>query len=250
MYSLQAHAAIQLLDPKEPAPYSLYQKRARYFYLPARHYTLQLPAGRTQLFGFFFRAKLFRNNSERPFRFLHELLQAKREGSTKSLASVDFSVCSRTEQHIRKLMENARMGDFDSEDFVHRQFMDMIKLSRTKVYDEYERTSDPEELIKRFRQRIAERVDQDGASFLLKDIASQLNTSFEHLCRLHKDIHQKTPLTYRDELLADRIKLLLAAPGTLAEISETCRFSDSNSLTKFFKKQTGTTPFQYRENLR
>ncbi|ERJ57689.1 helix-turn-helix transcriptional regulator [Sphingobacterium paucimobilis] len=251
MYALSTAAPLMLIDPVQQQCYPLADQRARFFYLPARIYHLQVPAARIQLFGFYFQPKLFRDNNERPFKFLHPLIHAHRNRQIQSLCSVDFKVGNTTKNYIEQLLRNVKKGDLDSEKYILDTVITLLQLARTEIYDEYERTSDPEELIRRCRQRIADQIRDSSQPVILKNIAKQLHVSFEHLCRIHKEQHKTTLLAYRDELLLDKIKgLLTSSSYSLSDISERCGFSDSNSLIRFFKKQTGTTPAQYRENLR
>lgn len=250
MYILLANSALQLVDPIEAQSYTLDCERARFFYLPPRTYRLQVPKGRISFFGFYFQPKLFRDKNERPFSFLLPLIQAHRDNQPYSLGSVDFKVGNTTKNYIERLLRNVKKGDLDSEKYIIDTLINLIQLSRKKIFDEYERTSDPEELINRCRQRIAQQIADTSQPVILKSIAAQLHVSLEHLCRLHKKYYSITLLTYRDTLLMAKIKGLLPQPYNLLEISARCGFSDASSLIRFFKNKTGRTLGKYRNTLK
>lgn len=250
LYSLKASAAIQLLAPDQPHPYVIAPQRARFFYLPTHLYQLKIAPGRTHIFGFYFQSRLFRNNNERPFKFLHPLIEAFRTGQTKSLSSIDFRIGDTTRNYIGHLSRNVKKGDLDSERHILDVLIALIKLARIKIFDEYERTSDPQELLKRCRQRIAQQIAETTQPVVLKSIAAQLQVRVEYLCRLHKKYYGTTLMDYRDTLLLKKINALLQQPYTLLDISARCGFNDDNALIRFFKKKTGITPNNRRNDLR
>ncbi len=249
LYPLAAIAPLELRDDTQHTAYPLVGERARYLYLPPRSYSLQILAGYTRFFGFYFRASIFRHNNERPYRFLHPLTAAFRHKSDTSLSSIDFRIGDITKNHIKHLVKNLKKGDLDSEKHIMDALVSLIQLSRSKVFDEYERTPDSVTLVARCRQRIAELLAHSSQPIRLKDIASQLRVSPEHLCRLHKKQHGMTLASYRDQLLVDKIKDLLQQQLHLLDISEKCGFSDASSLARFFKNKTGTTLSKYRSFL-
>lgn len=249
LYNLGSTVALKLIDPEAPAPYKINNKRARFFYLPKREYQLEVPPGRTELFGFYFQPKLFRDNNERPFTFLHPLIAAFRTEQSSSLSSIDFRIGESTLLYIGDLLRNVKKGDLSSERFITNILIALILLSRVKVYDEYERTTEPEELLNRCRQRIIEQINQTSKPIKLKNIAAQLLVRLEYLCRLHKKHYHITIMTYADTLLVEKAKGLLKEHYNLLEISEKCGFTDANSLNRFFKRMTGMTPKEYRNTL-
>lgn len=249
LYNLSSPKAIQLCDPTESAPYILNTGRARFFYLPPWQYRLLLPKGDIQFFGFYFQPKILRNNNARPFRFLHPLIEAYRQKLSRSLSSIDFKIGSRTVCYIEGLLQNVKSGDLMTEGHILYTVVALIVLSGEKVFDEYERTSDPEELIRRCRQRIAKQIRDSSQPVILKNIAAQLHCTVDHLSKLHLKYHECSLSVYRNELLLQKIKALLSQSWTLLEISERCGFQGSSEIGRFFKRQTGITPNEYRKTL-
>ena len=61
-------------------------------------------------------------------------------------------------------------------------------------------------------------------------------------------VYGKTPLTYRDELRIEKAKrLLLRAHLSVGEAARECGFEDESYFGRFFKKQTGETPGEFRK---
>ena len=57
----------------------------------------------------------------------------------------------------------------------------------------------------------------------------------------------KTPKALIDEQLTAELKVLLNNPAlSIAEIASLCQFPDSSYLSRFFKKNTGISPKEYR----
>lgn len=221
-------------------------KRARYLYLPSGNYKIGLPVGYALLFGFYFDGSIFRMGSERPFRFLHKVISDYIKKSLLPSYSIDFHVGAETIAHIKYLCSQLRKGDFNNESFIFNELSRLVILSRQKVFTEYERTSDPELLLKICRKRLQKGITLSGNMTKIKDIAIELRVSVEHLSRLHKKLYNENLSDYRNHLLIAHIKDLLSSPYSLLEISIQARFHGPNELTRFFKKHTGLTPLEYK----
>lgn len=77
--------------------------------------------------------------------------------------------------------------------------------------------------------------------------ADRLNVSAAHLTRVLKSVTGKTASEWIAETLLNEIKRLLHHPGSsIQSIAYKANFSDQAALSKFFKKNTGTTPMEYR----
>lgn len=249
VYLIEGSAALHISDAMANPVCSIPPQRARYLHVPPGDYQLELKAGHYQLFGFYFDGGIFRDGNERGFRFLHEVIQSYRERSTQPVASIDFPVGPRTLQYIQYLCRHLKKGDFDNEAFVLTELSRLVKLSKQKVFDEYERTSDPELLIQRCRKLLAEYIADQGNTTRIKDIAQQLNVRPEYLSRLHQRYFKQTLSGYRSGLLVKRIKDVLAEPFSLLEVAMRCGFPGSSELNRFFKQKCGMTPADYRNLL-
>ncbi|MBO5908285.1 MAG: AraC family transcriptional regulator [Clostridia bacterium] len=63
---------------------------------------------------------------------------------------------------------------------------------------------------------------------------------------LFNEQFEMTPLEYRNRLLTERAKELLSTTeSTVAEIADMLGFSNIAYFSRFFKKQTGTSPSTY-----
>lgn len=89
------------------------------------------------------------------------------------------------------------------------------------------------------------KIDHKTAYF-----ADKLNISPKHLIKAIKTTTEKSPGVFINEKIAEQAKLLLTYNQlTISQISEKLGFSETSSFSKFFKKQTGFSPSQYREQL-
>lgn len=78
--------------------------------------------------------------------------------------------------------------------------------------------------------------------------ASQLCVTPQYLNRVIKSTSQKTAYDHiRTTLTGAVIEQLENTEKTVAQIAEDFRFPDQATLTKFFKRQTGKTPTEYRK---
>lgn len=249
LYLILAAGPIHIQDLQSGQSFILASQRACYLYLPPGRYELTAPSYHTALFGYYFRGELFRQGNERPFKLLHPLIQSYRQADSRSCCSIDFRVGPRTRAHIQQLLENVKRGDMDNEEHILHQMKALMKLSNEKAFDEYERTSDPQLLIDRCRKLLADQIAQQGNTALVKHVAQQLHVRPEYLSRLHQCYYGHTLAEYRSSLLTDKIKALLLLPDTLLAISLECGFQGPNEMSRFFKRQCGSTPAAYRRLL-
>lgn len=85
---------------------------------------------------------------------------------------------------------------------------------------------------------------------LPKEYAALLYITPNHLNALCKDLLGKPAGTViRDRILLEAKRLLVNAEMTISEIAWQLNFTDNSYFTKFFKKQTGTTPEAFRKAL-
>lgn len=248
LYFVESNTAIKLKDNIRDICV-IGSQRARYLYLPAGEYTLHFPEGELLLFGFYFDGRIFRAGNERPFGFIANLIQAHRHRSTRAYSSIDFKVGKLTRAKIQHICAYLKANDLFNEAFILDGLIQLIKLSRDKVYNEYERVSDPKLLIQRCRELLSEEINRIGNNVKIKAIAAQLHVSPAYLSRLHQKYYGQRINDYREELLLRRIQVLLAQPITLLDVSLQCNFHGPSELSRFFKKKMGLTPIQYRKTL-
>ena len=245
-YLLRADQAVTFCGNTGEILTTLSPERARYLYLPRGRYQLHLAPGSYCFFGFYFDGGLFRDGNERPFGFLHEAIEAYRINLPQPVTSIDFPAGARTLNQIIRFCGRIKKGDIKNEKFVLTELIRLFLLAKEKVFDEYERTSDPELLIQRCRKLLAEYIADQGNTTRIKDIALQLNVRPEYLSRLHQQYYQQKLNDYRDGLVMEKICGLLKEHYTSLEISVLCGFPGASELNRFFKRKTGMTPARYR----
>ncbi len=81
----------------------------------------------------------------------------------------------------------------------------------------------------------------------IKEIAAACNISEQHLHRIYKKTHGKTPLQILTDLRLSKTQyLLVTTPYSLSKIAELCGFYDSSHMNKVFLKVFGILPADYR----
>jgi AraC family transcriptional regulator, transcriptional activator of pobA len=80
--------------------------------------------------------------------------------------------------------------------------------------------------------------------------AKQLNVSPNHLNRCVKEIFKKSVTQLIAEMLVLEAKVLLYQPSiTISQVSFSIGFEDPSYFGRFFKKQTGQTPTEFRKTI-
>lgn len=84
----------------------------------------------------------------------------------------------------------------------------------------------------------------------LQDIADVINISSSYCCQLFKKIYKTSPVDYMNNLRIEKAKNLLLTNDfmPIQKICELVGFSDPSYFCRIFKKQTGITPSEFREN--
>ncbi|HEY9622531.1 MAG TPA: AraC family transcriptional regulator [Crinalium sp.] len=96
-------------------------------------------------------------------------------------------------------------------------------------------------------KHIQDHLEQDIA---LSDIASVLNLSQYHFCRLFKQSTGLSPHQYLTQCRIDRAKQLLRATRlTITEIALAVGLNNHSSFTRLFRRYVGTPPTEFRASL-
>ena len=86
-------------------------------------------------------------------------------------------------------------------------------------------------------------------NFSLSELAHNAMESRTCYIEKFKQLFKMTPFEYLRKLRINQaITLLTTTSKSVAEIAQSCGFSDSAHLIKIFKEDTGTTPVRYRKN--
>lgn len=119
----------------------------------------------------------------------------------------------------------------------------------TAIYQKDNKVSQPkftryEDLNLKFQQLL---IEHDKIQHNLKFYADSLFITPKYLIHAIKNASGKTPGKLIDEAIIAEAKLLLMDyDNSIAMVAEYLRFSDQASFSKFFKKNTGTTPVSFR----
>jgi AraC family transcriptional regulator len=94
---------------------------------------------------------------------------------------------------------------------------------------------------------IQDHLEQDIA---LSDMASVLNLSQYHFCRLFKQSTELAPHQYLTQCRIDRAKQLLQSTQlSITEIAFAVGLNNHSSFTRLFRRYVGTTPKGFRASL-
>lgn len=137
------------------------------------------------------------------------------------------------------------------------QNIDMIRLRLLELFITVDRTCTDKKrkqapqqkllLLKNFKQLI----DQQFRLLKLpKEYAEILYVTPNHLNALCQDLLGKTAGDLiRDRIILEAKRLLTNADMTIAEIAYDLNFQDNSYFARFFRKNTGTTPEEFRKNM-
>ena len=123
--------------------------------------------------------------------------------------------------------------------------LELITLYRRNRVEMKPKISRKEELTLHFIQLVSATFSQERG---VQYYADQLFVTAKHLSSSIKEVTGKAPGTFIDDAVIAEAKILLTNPAaTVAEIAETLNFSDQSFFGKYFKKHTGYSPSDYRQ---
>lgn len=250
LYALSDNASVNIYDCQTCAVCDLPSQRAVYLYLPPGDYQFHLPKGITQIFGFYFRASIFRNGNERPYGFIHPLLESHRAQSGLPMASRNFKVGPRTRHHIETLCKNLHPEQLNNDNFVLGKLIELIELSRIKIGQEETKTHHELRIAEEAQALLTLYVAQEGQSANLKKLEDDLGYTLASMNRFHKTYFGKTLRTLREELLIERAGALLHSGMSPTECAYALNYNSPEAFYHFFKKRTGITPSQFLDKYR
>ena len=101
-------------------------------------------------------------------------------------------------------------------------------------------------IVKQFHDLLAKQITLHQS---ISSYASQLGITPNHLNKLVKAVTGKTAVMLRNDMLLLEAKMQLKQTClSVSEIAFNIGFSDLSYFSRFFKKATGLTPLQYRNN--
>jgi AraC-like DNA-binding protein len=233
----------ELLDIK----LSLIQDRASYLYLAVADFQVELPIGHYIIRGITLDAGLFRPNVARIYEFIMPLVQAKRVGHSISMQSADFMIGTYTNYELDSIMRILNPKVIDNEHILIRHQIFLISLSRLKIMMAEGSINTPLALIDHAREILRLIVDQYGNRALIQDIAESLQVDRSRLFKLHKEYYHCSLLSYRNELLVERILFQYDQfRNNLAGLAYELNFAGHSELNRFFKNMKGISLTQYQ----
>lgn len=121
-------------------------------------------------------------------------------------------------------------------------------LSEYHLFTPTERTSDKRvEDIKAVLTYIKENYKE---KIYISDLAGQVNLNEQYFCRFFKKAIGRTPMEYINEYRIKQTRRLLEETDmSVMEVCLECGYNNLGNFLREFRKQTGTTPLQYRKRL-
>ncbi len=141
---------------------------------------------------------------------------------------------------VERLFADLERGPFDME--LESRLVRSLSLLLPPVDDGTGGGREEQECLEAARRYMDEHFSQDIS---LEDLASAAGISKYHLVRRFKRRYGLPPHQYLTTLRVNHAKILLAGPGTMADIALRSGFYDQSHFSKCFKAYTGITPGQY-----
>lgn len=249
LYVLSDTGPVKLYDPNVHLLSHLSSHRAQYLYLPPEDYHITFPAGRSTIFGFYFRASIFREGNDQKYSFLHPVLNAYRHRSSLPKCSIDFKVCPATQHYIKALCRNLQARQLHNESFILAKLIQLIALSREKVLAEETKTQHGRATASAARQLLKCYVDVEGQQAHINQLGIDMEYNLAHINRLHKEFFGRSLQKYREELLTQKACDLLRSGTSPTECAYELNYNSPEAFYHFFKKQMKITPSQFINDL-
>jgi AraC-like DNA-binding protein/mannose-6-phosphate isomerase-like protein (cupin superfamily) len=148
---------------------------------------------------------------------------------------------------LQSISEVKNPGDYFLE--LLRSILDLILNTCASRYQLSESTLNKGKgqiLVKRFFHLVEE---NNHKNLSLSDYAEMIGITPNHLTQTVKSLTGKTSSQIiKSKQLLEIKRLLVHTNLNISEIANQLKFEDQSYFTKFFKRETGTTPLQYRAN--
>ncbi|WP_437920276.1 helix-turn-helix domain-containing protein [Sphingobacterium sp. LRF_L2] len=247
LYLFSSEGHIQLYQSSTGDICSIASERARYLYLPKEEYILQLPRGKSQLFGFYFSGNVFRRGNERPYDFLYSILEHYRAKSAHPISSLDFRVGSRTRNHIETLCKKLDVRQLDNESFIFQQIIALIKLSKEKVDQDQSKVARSVRIAIEAHHVLQQFIQEKGQLTSVVDLQRAMRIEASTINKHYKSYFGRSLRSARLDMLIERAKLLLQTGLTPSLCAYELQYSAPEAFYHFFKHHTGLSPSQFLE---
>lgn len=138
------------------------------------------------------------------------------------------------QQEIRKIQTKEQLFDW-----LYIQMDDLMK------WMERIRTADKQGAVERACAYMESRFDQD---ITLQEVADHVGMNSTYFSLLFKEKAGKSYIKYLTYIRIEKAKELLLAGKKVAEVSEQVGYHSYRHFSELFKKQTGVSPGQYKDN--
>jgi len=245
IYLLASDQEITILNSSNKKLTSLKTHRAQYLYLPPATYTLNLSKGYSQIFGFYFSGKIFRNGNERPYEFLYNLIEAYRSKSMEAICSQDFKVGVQTKKQIEIICKNLKPHKLNNESFIYSNLVRLIELSLEKINIEHIRVGHDKRAALNASNLLKLYIEDKGQQAKICDLSFDMNINSNTLNRFHKRFFGKSLQELRNEILIEKAKYFLQTGISIKECAYILQYNSPEAFNHFFKNNTGIAPSNY-----
>jgi len=179
-----------------------------------------------------------------------EVIASKRTRPTQAIKTEDVWLL---EECIKKLLQYIIQTDhFFKRNLIMSQFTIFMMEMGNIVYHKLKENpvpadrSNKEQIVGRFLELLSRHSkEHHEVTFYAKELC----ITPEYLTRILKSFSGKTTNNWIDNALMTEAKILLRDPQlTIQQIADMLNFSDQSSFGKFFKKNKGKSPLEYRRN--
>ena len=175
------------------------------------------------------------------------LIQNFQNGPELLLGEADVRFVEDTVNRIR--LEYQQPGEWQQR--MLSAYLTVLLTYLSRLYTEQYTDNDPSAdklLLRKFQAQINECFREQHE---VSEYAAVLNISAGHLSEVVKEQSGRPAIKHIHERLVLEARRLLVHTGTsLKEITVDLGFSDASYFTRFFKRETGVTPANYRNSIR
>lgn len=161
---------------------------------------------------------------------------------------LDNSDASPIVDFFKKAIDENDKNMDDSPDFI-RSILDILLITFSRLYpvDSNEKSKKSNLLVKRFKQLIEEKFHENKS---VKEYADLLAVTPNHLSETVKTLTGRTSTDLiNDKMILEVKRMLMHTDLTVSEVAYQLNFADQSYFSRYFKKNTGLTPIEFRNNL-
>lgn len=141
-------------------------------------------------------------------------------------------------------------GDLTSQLYIKASLLTVLAaLSEHRLFTPTEKTSDKR--VEDIKAVLTYIQDHYRDKIHISDLAAQVNLNDQYFCRFFKKALGRTPMGYINEYRIKQTRRILEETDLpVTEVCLECGYNNLGNFLREFRKQTGTTPLQYRKQHR